>query len=64
MHDHQPEVVGKRVCNEEPMTTKVLEPDLGFVGSSSVDDGQPSVLHLRVDLIGVYVLSIKNVVRD
>ena len=30
VHDHQAEVVGERVGNEEPMARVVLEPDLGF----------------------------------
>ena len=60
MHDHQPKVVSERVSDEEPVATEILEPDLGFVGSTSVDDSQPAVLHFRVDLIGVYVLSIEK----
>ena len=58
MHDHQSEVVSERVGDEEPVAAEVLEPDLGLVGCPSVDDGQPPVLDLRVDFVGVDVFSI------
>jgi hypothetical protein len=30
MHNHQSEVVSKSVGDEEPLTGKILEPDLGL----------------------------------
>ena len=52
VHDHQAEVVGERVGNEEPLARVVLEPDLGFDRLVLVDEGHSAVLYLCVDVEG------------
>ena len=58
MHNHEPEVIGKRVRKEEPVAREVLEPDLRFGVGASVDDCKSSVLHFRVDIESVDFLPI------
>ena len=41
MHDHEPEVVGKRVGNEEPLACHVLEPNLRVARAPAVVERLP-----------------------
>lgn len=57
MHNHQTEVVGECVCNEEPATRKVLEPDLWLVIVASVHQSKSTILDLCINVKCSDVLS-------
>lgn len=52
VHDHESEVVGEGVGDEEPFAAEVLEPNLRFrlVVFALVDEGEAAVFALRVDV--------------
>ena len=45
MHDHEAEVVGEGVSDEEPLARVVLEPDLRLAHASFVKESQAATLH-------------------
>ena len=50
VHNHQSEIVGERVGDEEPLAGEVLEPDLWLRGGASVHEGESAVLDIRVNI--------------
>lgn len=56
VHDHQTEVVGESVRDEEPRAGEVLEPDLRLVHIASVHQGESAILHFGVNVEGGDVL--------
>ena len=57
MHDHQSEVVSERVRDEKPVAAEILEPDLGLVDCSTINDGETAVYNFLVYFIGENVLA-------
>lgn len=58
VHNHQSEIVGEGVGDEEPLAGEVLEPDLRLRGGASVHQGESTVLDIRVNIERVDVFSV------
>jgi len=56
VHNHQSEIVRKWICNEKPVATQILEPNLWFWMTASEQNGQSSIFDIRVNIKGMYVL--------
>ena len=56
VHDHQTEIVCESIRYKEPGAGKVLEPNLWFIGVSSVHEGQSPVFDLGINVKSSYVL--------
>lgn len=65
VHDHESEVVSKRICDEEPFARKILEPYLRLCGFVvSVYQCESSVFDLAVDIECAYVFAAARITKN
>jgi hypothetical protein len=49
VHNHEPEIVCKTVCDEIPLAAEILEPDLRLVGIASEHESKSAILYFRIN---------------